>query len=127
MSGYNPALNSVGFEGSTSGTITLEAPAIAGTETLTLPPLTGTLAVVMSGTTGAIGGSALTPGNVSSGTVAIAGATTLMAVMATPETYPGDDAYWHGYISSPGTVTVDVGVVNSGTPVASAYIVKIIP
>lgn len=123
----NPQLSSVEYIGSTSGTITVQAPAIAGSGTLTLPVINaGTISAVLTGTTGSIGGSALTPGAVSTGTVAIAGATTLMAVETTPQTYPGNSAYWHGYVSSTGTVTVAVGVVNSGTPAATAYNVRVI-
>lgn len=122
----NPELASADFVGSTSGTITVQAPAVAGVNVLTLPAASGDLAVALTGTTASIGGSALSPGAVSTGTVAVAGAAIGMAVIATPETYPGVDAYWDAYISSAGTVTVNVGVVTAGTPVASVYAVRII-
>ena len=75
-------------------------------QTFTLPATGGTLAAPMSGTTGSIGGSALTSGTCASGTATITGATTSMAVVASPVTYPGDAYTWKGYVSATGTVTV---------------------
>jgi hypothetical protein len=51
-----------------------------------------------------------------------------MAVIATPATYPGDGFFWHGYVSTGGTVTVKVcnATGTTGTPTASAYNVRII-
>src|SRR5262249_41228506 len=64
--------------------------------------------VNLTGTTGSIGGSALTAGNCASGTVGMTGATTSMAVETTPATYPGDQFFWKAYVSAAGTVTVKV-------------------
>src|SRR5688572_17800372 len=55
---------------------------------------------VLTGTTGSIGGGALVAGQATSGTVAITGCTTDMAVIATPVTYPGDGVAWAGYVST---------------------------
>lgn len=44
ITGASATTNEVVLNGSTSGTVTLEAPAVAGTTTLTLPSSTGTLA-----------------------------------------------------------------------------------
>ncbi|MGB7547922.1 MAG: hypothetical protein WBM14_09240 [Terracidiphilus sp.] len=80
----------------------------------------------LAGTTGSIGGSALAAGACTSGTVSIAGATTSMAVTATPATYPGDGMAWRPYVSAAGTVTVKVCADVAGTPTASAYNVRVI-
>jgi hypothetical protein len=81
---------------------------------------------ILPATTGSIGGGALTAGACTSGTVAVSGATTSMAVTATPATYPGDGIFWNGYVSSAGTVTVKVCAAAAGTPTASAYNVRVI-
>jgi hypothetical protein len=78
------------------------------------------------GTTGAIGGSALTAGQKATGTVAITNVTTAMAVFVTPQIYPGDGFSWEGYVSSAGTVTVNVICNVVGTPVATPYNVRFI-
>lgn len=79
----------------------------------------------LSGTTGSIGGSSLAAGACSTGTVSIAGATTSMAVVATPATYPGASFYWHGYVSSSNTVTVAICAAAAGTPTSSTYNVRV--
>ena len=79
------------------------------------------------GTTGTIGGSTLSAGGVASGTVAITGATTLMAVAVSPQTYPGDGFVWDGYVSSAGTVTVKVVAAAAGTPTGSLFNVRVLP
>jgi hypothetical protein len=81
----------------------------------------------LSGTTASIGGSALALGACTSGTVNVTGATNSMAVVATPATYPGDGMVWRPYVSSAGVVTVKVCAAVAGTPVASTYIVRVIP
>jgi hypothetical protein len=130
MSGYNPALTSVIFDGSTSGTVSLEAPAVAGAVTVTLPAASGTMALVLTGTTGSIGGAAISAGQSTSGTAAITGATTSMAVIVSPSANPQVDAnhaltIW-GYVSSAGVVTVVVGAIVGTTPVATTYNVRVI-
>lgn len=97
-----------------NGGITLNT----GTISLTSPNLTGT--------TGSIGGSSLAAAGCSTGTVAIVGATTAMAVALNPVTYPGDAAYWKGYVSSAGIVTVANCIVTAGTPAASIFQVRVI-
>lgn len=82
--------------------------------------------LVLSGTTGSIGGGALLAGTCTSGTVAITGTTTAMAVVATPVTYPGDGTDWKGYISSAGTATVKVCALVAVTPTATAYNVRVL-
>ena len=55
-------MSSVVIAGNTSGSVTLDAPAVAGTTVLTLPTTNGTL--VTTGTTTGISGSAITTGTV---------------------------------------------------------------
>jgi hypothetical protein len=78
-------------------------------------------------TTVSIGGTSLSAGACASGTANVTGATTSMAVVATPMTYPGDGMDWRTYVSSSGVVTVKVCAVVAGTPTASTYNVRVIP
>jgi hypothetical protein len=80
----------------------------------------------LTGTSGSIGGSALTVGTCSSTTVTVTGATTGMTVSASPVTYPGDMFFWKAYVSSSNTVTVLVCSTASGTPTSSTYNVRVI-
>ena len=86
------------------------------------------VALPLIGTTGSIGGAALTAGQCASGTVTVTGATTSMGVTATPATYPGDAFDWKAYVSSTNTVTVKVctNLAGGGTPTASTYNVRVI-
>ncbi|HXI39904.1 MAG TPA: hypothetical protein VNH83_07995, partial [Bryobacteraceae bacterium] len=83
-------------------------------------------ALPLSGTTGSIGGGLLTVGTCASGTASVTGATTSMAVSASPVTYPGDGNYWVAYVSSSNTVTVKVCATATLTPTASNYNVRVI-
>lgn len=87
----------------------------------------GTTPVPLIGTTGTIGGSSLAAGACLTGTVAIVGATTAMAVATNPVTYPGDVAYWKAYVSSAGTVTAASCMVTAGTPVATVFQIRVVP
>lgn len=105
----------------------------AGTPSTSVTNFPGTLqaggvavAPNLSGTTGSIGGGALLAGACTSGTVSVTNSTTAMAVAATPATYPGDGAYWMGYVSTNGTVTVKVCAAVALTPTASAYNVRVL-
>ena len=82
----------------------------------------GTLAVTSS-----IGGSPLTAGACSSGTVSLASAQMGSAVVATPSTYPIDGVWWEAYVSAAQTVTVKVcaGCLFV-TPAASVYNVQLL-
>ena len=80
----------------------------------------------LRGATGSIGGSPLLAGADATGTVAVVGATTGMAVSVSPVTYPGAGVFWNGYVSSAGTVTVVVGAVIALTPAASNYNVRVL-
>lgn len=79
----------------------------------------------LSGTTGGIGGSALTAGACATGTVAIAGLPLTGArLTATPTTYPGAGFYWNVYPSALGVATVNVCATVAGTPTISTYFVS---
>lgn len=80
----------------------------------------------LTGTTPGIGGGALLAGGCTSGTVAVTGSTTAMAVAVTPNTYPGDGTLYYGYVSTNGTVTVKVCAIVALTPVSSSYNVKVV-
>jgi len=82
----------------------------------------------LAGTTGSIGGAALTPGQCASGTVAVAGATTSMVVVASPSggISPGSGFVWQAYVNAPGSVTVQVCALVAGTPAATPYNVRVI-
>jgi hypothetical protein len=75
------------------------------------------------GTTGSIGGGLLSVA-CTSGTAAVPGVTTAMALAVTPVAYPGDGVYWHGYYETTDTVTVKVCTVAAITPVATPYNVR---
>ena len=79
------------------------------------------------GTTGAIGGAPLTAGKCASGTAAVTGAASTMAVTTSPAGTTGDGFVWQGFVSSPNTVTVKVCALAGGTPTAVAYDVRVIP
>lgn len=77
-------------------------------------------------TSSSIGGSALLAGASTSTTVAIAGLTTGMVIMATPTTYPGDSFYWRAYCSSAGIATIKLVAAIAGTPTASTYNLRVV-
>jgi trimeric autotransporter adhesin len=80
----------------------------------------------LAGTSASIGGGSLSTDTCTSGTAAVTGATTSMAVVATPGTYPGDGFVWKAYVSASDVVTVKVCNFTAGslTPTASTYVVR---
>ncbi len=80
----------------------------------------------LSGTSTAIGGSALVAGACASTTVTISGATTAMVPVVSPNTYPGAGMDWFGYVSAANTVTVQICATVAGTPVSSTYNVRVL-
>jgi len=88
----------------------------------------GGVGMPLAGTTGSIGGSALSAGQCASGTVGIAGATTSMSVVVSPAggVIPGPGFVWRGYVSAAGTVTAQVCAMVAGTPSATTYNVRVI-
>ena len=84
------------------------------------------VATSLPGTSASLGGSSLGGGACSTTTVSVPGATTAMAVAVSPVTYPGNNFYWRGYVSSAGTVTVGVCAQSFGTPTASVYNVRVL-
>ena len=83
------------------------------------------------GTTGAIGGSALTLGQQATADVVIAGASAAIGaggiVQATPltEGAPGDGFVWNANLTATDTITVKVVCLVAGTPTSSTYDCKI--
>jgi hypothetical protein len=80
----------------------------------------------LTGTSAAIGGDALKAGQCASGTAAVAGASTSMAVVASPATFPGDGTIWQAYVSAPNTVTVKLCAIVDARPSAAAYNVRVL-
>ena len=132
--GKQPVLNATAISVTGSGAAVPSGPG-SGVTSGHLVCYTGTngqqqdcgVGLPLTGTTGSIGGSALAAGACTSGTVSITGATTTMAVIATPAAYPGDGMAWRPYVSSSGVVTVKVCAGIAGTPTASTYKVRVIP
>lgn len=114
-----------------SGSLVLPSTYQAGGNTITQPAQAGTLALTsqlpLAATSASVGGSALAAGQCAASTVTVAGASSGMAVIATPVTYPGASFYWRGYVSGANTVTVEVCAVVAGTPAASAYSARVLP
>ena len=81
---------------------------------------------ILSGTSASLGGSPMTAGQTISITVPVTGATTSMAVIVSPQTYPGDSFVWDGYVSAADTVTVRLTAVLALTPAASLYNVRVV-
>jgi hypothetical protein len=111
---------------------TVDPSVLTAKRSYTLPNMSGTIGLVLTGTTGSIGGSALTAGACASGTASVAGATTGMSVSVSPA--GGVDptnsnalgVVWQGYVSAANTVTVKVCAPIAGTPAAAAYNVRVI-
>jgi hypothetical protein len=100
--------------------------------TITLPDASFTVAqtsqLPLSATSGSIGGSAVGAGACASGTVSVAGATTSMAVKATPVADPGASFIPWAFVSSANTVTVRVCnfTSTSATPTSTTYNIRVI-
>jgi len=80
----------------------------------------------LAAATSSLGGSALSAGACTSGTVSVTGATTGMAVSVSPAADPGAGFAWMGFVSSSGTVTVRVCAIAAGTPTSTSYNVRVI-
>jgi len=82
----------------------------------------------LTGTTTGVGGSSLSAGQCTSGTVTVTGATPSMSSAVSPATDPGTGFVWEGFVSAANTVTVRVCNVSgsTATPTASAYNVRVI-
>jgi hypothetical protein len=84
---------------------------------------------ILSGTTSAISGTITGVGACTSATtVAVTGARTTMAVIATPVTNPGVGVTWNAWVSSNDTVSVQLcSLLATITLTSSAYNVRVIP
>jgi len=122
-------LGKVSFGGGTAtnrGVFSAPGGGFTATRTFTWPDASGTPALVLAGTTGSLGGSALTAGNCSSTTVSVSGATTAMTAVASPSSDPGAGFYWLAFVSASNSVTVRICAAVAGTPAASTYNVRVI-
>jgi hypothetical protein len=81
-------------------------------------PLLGTR---LKGTTGPLGGSALTAGQSVTVTTTVTGAAVNMAVGTTPQVNPGNGFIWRSYVSAPNTVITVLTCIVAGTPAQSGY------
>lgn len=80
----------------------------------------------LSASTISFGNASLAAGACTSTATTVTGATTAMAVVATPVTYPGDGTFWEAYVSGSNTVTTKVCDSIIGTPTASIYRIRVI-
>jgi hypothetical protein len=98
------------------------------TATMNSQTIATTNQLPLSGTTGSIGGSALTAGQCATGTVTVTGATTSMVAAVSPAggTSPGTGYVWQGQVTSSNTVTVSVCAIAAGTPTSTTYNVRVI-
>lgn len=117
-----------------TGVPTLPPSYAIGSSLIQQPSGSGTLALTaqlpLTGTSSPIGGSALAAGACASATVAVTGAASSMAVAVSPVSAPLASAaqglaIW-GFVSAPGTVTVEVCALVPTTPQATAYDVRLI-
>jgi Pectate lyase superfamily protein len=118
---YGGGANPITFSNGCSGTCNQSFPNGSGTFAFTsqLP---------FSATSSSIGGSALAPGACTDGSVSVSGATTSMAVSASPASDPGQGFTWNAFVSAVGTVDVRVCNVSgaSATPTAVGYNVRVL-
>ena len=89
-------------------------------------PNGGTVEIGLSGTTGSIGGSALSAGQCTTGKVSVTNAAISMPVAVSPSTWPGDGFSINAYVSALGIVTVKVCAIVAGTPNATKYNVRVL-
>lgn len=80
----------------------------------------------LTGTSGSLGGSAMTAGQTVTATVTVTGARAGMLAACNPGTYPGAGFVWDAYVSADNTVTVRLVCVAAGTPTAATYGVRVI-
>jgi len=128
----NPTYNFLGsgaVSGVGSGLTSLNASNISS-GTIAAARLPAGVSPVLSGTTAAIGGSALLAGQVAQGTVTIAGATTSMVATASPSSDPDSSLSTgiaiYAFVSAANTVTVRVCAIVAVTPAAVTYNVRVI-
>lgn len=94
--------------------------------TFPTPGNTITLENIWTATTANLGGSALTVGQSNTVNVTVNGVSVGMAVVATPQVFPGANCTWFAYVSAANTVTVGVLAVAAITPTAGPYSVRVI-
>jgi hypothetical protein len=82
----------------------------------------------LSATSASLGGGSLAGNTCTSNTTTVTGATTAMAVFASPTTYPGDAFVWKSYVSAANTITTLIcnTMTGASTPTASTYKLRVI-
>jgi hypothetical protein len=121
-------MSSVVISGNTSGTVTLDAPAVAGTTVLTLPATSGTVIVGTSGVTsvasGGTGASTLTLNNVilGNGTTAVK----FVAPGTTGNLLTSDGTTWTSAAAPAGGVTSFIGQTGAVDPTTSFAIGSVV-
>lgn len=82
----------------------------------------------LSGTSASLGGSNLATGACTANNTTVTGATTAMAVNATPTADPGTGFWWYGFVASANTITVRVCSALGGmnAPTATTYKIRVI-
>ena len=123
--------NYLDFSGTGGQPATLTSVCATAACTYTFPDVaSGTVAMALKGTTGSIGGSALTAGTCASGTATITGATTAMACFSQPSTgtFIGGAFTENCTVTAANTATVNVctTLAAGGTPTAATHTVRVI-
>jgi hypothetical protein len=85
-------------------------------------PLSG---LEMTATSDVIGGAPMTAGTSVSTVTSVPGAAQGMTVVATPGVLPGDGFVWQSYVSAPGEVTTKLIAVQTGTPLATGFYLRV--
>lgn len=117
-------MSSVVISGNTSGTITLDAPAIAGTTVLTLPAANGTVLTTATGqtlTSPVIAGTPTGVGVLTSGTAVASTSGTSIDFTDIPSWVKRVTVMFNG-VSTNGTSNILVRLGNSGGIVTSGYV-----
>lgn len=82
-------------------------------------------APTLYGVTSPLGGSELAAAGCFTTTCTVTGAAVGMPVQVTPRTFPGNGAFWAGYVSAPNVVTVKLCNAEAGTLDASIFDVAV--
>lgn len=86
----------------------------------------GTSGSLLSATSSSLGGGLLAAGGCATSNTTVTGATTSMAAVATPVTFPGNGNTWMARVSAADTVTIYICAMVLGTPTASVYNVRVL-
>lgn len=85
----------------------------------------GNVTSTLAATSISFGNAILLAGACTSTATTVTGAKAGMAVVSTPQTYPGDAAYWKSMVTAANTVTTYVCAAVGLTPTASVYSIRV--